>query len=495
MPLLPVSTLRTSTPLTTQRLLFQLNADQLELQRQYDQLSSGRRVLRMSDDPAAAGRALGLYRGIDLGNQLVRNAQSTSSFYQSADDALARVDSALIEARGVSVHAAQNVLSEDERVALSYTIQQTIGSVFAAGNTIYREHQLLGGFLDTGNAFRYDGNDIVYSGNNAIGRTELGAGSASDINVTGNEALGANSIFLQGDRLNSAIDSASRLVDLRQGKGVTPGVIRLSAGGNWLDLDLGSAATIGDVVDMISSVKLDGRQVLASLTNDGIRVEYLDGLSGTLAIADSEGSHTAEELSISNPTGVTAPPLIGGKISPRVTAATKISDLDNGAGLDLTGGLQIVQGNKTFTVDLSSAETIGDVLIAINRSGADVRAELNDADSRINLRALRSGVDYSIGENGGAAARELGIRSSTEQTRLDDLRGGGLRLNPDGPDLFIDRPDGVVLEIDLDGAETINDVIQRIRNHPLNQDTRRVLVDLNQVGNGLQLNAPPGATR
>ena len=40
---------------------------------------------------------------------------------------------------------------------------------------------------------------------------------------------------------------------------------------------------------------------------------------------------------------------------------------------------------------------------------------------------------------------------------------------------------------------TIDDVIDRIRTHPLNQDTLRVLVDLNDFGNGLQLEAPPGA--
>ncbi len=119
---------------------------------------------------------------------------------------------------------------------------------------------------------------------------------------------------------------------------------------------------------------------------------------------------------------------------------------------------------------------------------------MNEAEGRIRLRARRSGVDYSIGENGGDAARELGIRSATELTELDDLgRGRGIRLNPDGPDLVIARPDGVELEIDLNGAETINDVISLIRNHPQNQDTLRVLVDLNDFGNGLQLKAPPGA--
>ena len=286
----------------------------------------------------------------------------------------------------------------------------------------------------------------------------------------------------------------SRLVDLRQGSGVSAGVIRLSAGENWTELDLRAASTIGDFVDLISTVELEGRQILASLTQDGIRVEFGDGLPGSLAIADTEGSSTARDLSISNPDGVNAPPIIGDRLSPRVTTQTKISDLDGGNGLDLADGIQILQADAVYAIDLSEAETLGDVIIAINQSGADVRAELNEAEGRIRLRARRSGVDYSVGENGGNAARELGIRSATELTELGDVgRGRGIRLNPDGPDLVIARPDGVALEIDLNGAETINDVINLIRNHPQNQDTLRVLVDLNDFGNGLQLKAPPGA--
>ncbi len=494
MPLLPVSTIRTSSALTTQRLLFQLNADQLELQRQYDQLSTGRRVLRLSDDAAAANRAIGLHRGIDRGDQLVRNANSTASFYKAADDALSRVDNALIEARGAAVEGAQTVVSEDERAALATTIEQAINSVFASGNAMFRDHQLLGGFLNSGNAFHYEGKDIVFSGSNAIGKTALGSGRPSEINVSGNESLGTYSIFLEGDPLNAALDANSRLVDLRQGKGVTPGAIRLSGGNNWIELDLRSASTIGDVADLLSDVKLENRELVATLTNDGIRVEYADGLPGTLAIADTLGGHMAEELAISNPQGLQAPPLIGDRLSPRVTPETKISDLDGGAGLDLSDGFQIQQGDRFFTIDLDEAETLSDILIAINRSGADIHAELNETEGRIRLRSLRSGVDYSVGENGGDAARNLGLRSATEETLLSDLgRGRGLVLNATGPDLLIARPDGIVLDLDLNGAETVDDVIQMIRNHPLNQDTLRVLVDLNDIGNGLQVKAPPGA--
>ena len=47
------------------------------------------------------------------------------------------------------------------------------------------------------------------------------------------------------------------------------------------------------------------------------------------------------------------------------------------------------------------------------------------------------------------------------------------------------------LDLNLEGATTVGDVILLIRDHPLNQDTARVLVDLNEFGNGLKLTAPP----
>ncbi|MCP4889775.1 MAG: flagellar hook protein [Planctomycetaceae bacterium] len=494
MPPLPISATRTSTPLSTQRLLFQLNSDQIALQQKFDQLSTGRRVLRMSDDPIAANRAISLHKGIDLGEQLLRNANSTTSFYQATDSTLARVDNALILARGAALEAAQTVISEDERVALAGTVRETINSVFAAGNALYRDHQLLGGFLESGVAYEYDNQDIVFTGTNATGRTELGAGQPAAINVTGNEGLGTNAVFMKGDSLNASINVDSRLVDLRQGEGVTPGKLRLSGGSNWVDLDLTPAGTIGDVVELVNTVSIDGRPLNASLVNGGIRIEYADGLSGTLAIQDAVGSSMAKELGISNPSGIQAPPLIGNFLTPRVTAATKISDLDNGAGLDLTSGIQLLQGDKTFVIELDEAETVGDVLIAINRSGGDVHAELNEAEGRIQLRARRSGVDYSLGENGGGAARSLGIRTATELTKLAELgRGQGMSLNADGPDLIITRPDGTELPLDLNGLESVADVMQLIADHPQNQDAQRVLVDLNDFGNGLQLKAPPGA--
>lgn len=494
MSILPISTARTSSPLSSQRLLFQLNADQVELQKQYDQLSTGRRVLRLSDDPAAGSRAISLQRGIDRSNQLVRNATSTAGFYQSTDTTLEGITSSLTEVRAVTVQAAQTVLAEDEREALAITIRRSIDSVLGAGNAMFRDHQLLGGVLEAETAFRIQEESILFSGTDAVGRAELGAGQPSPLGATGHEALGAFSTIIQGQPLDAALDRNTRLVDMKGGAGVSPGPIRISDGTTWQTVDLSAAATIGDVADVLESVQLNGRSLSVTISDDAFRIEYTDGLVGTLAIADAVGSTLAYDLSIENTQGLTPPPITGTELAPRITANTKLSDLAGGAGIDVSDGIQIRQGDSVFTVDLSEAETLGDVVIAINRSGADVRAELNGKAGSIHIRTLRSGVDYGIGENGGQAAASLGIRSATAATRIADLgQGRGIAGNSTGADLVITRPDGVELRLELGVAETIDDVMELIRDHPLNQDTAKVLVRLNDVGNGLQLQAPPGA--
>ncbi|WP_404310184.1 flagellin N-terminal helical domain-containing protein [Neorhodopirellula lusitana] len=494
MSLLPVATNRTSTPLNSQRMQYQLNNDQLAIQGLYDQLSTGLSVQKMSDDPAAAARALDLQRGISRSEQIVRNANATEGYYQSTDTALSRVDSALIAARGVAVEAAQSVLSDNELEALAITIRQNMESVVSAGNSMFLDHQLLGGVLEPSSALEHANGTVQFNGTDAVGQTKVGTGTNTAFTVTGESAIGVASVFHTGSSLDAALNEDTRLVDMRQGVGVRPGVITISDGEEKVELDLRNASTIGDIVDVLRDVRLDGRALGVQLQDDSITIQYADTLPGVLAIADTEGGYLAADLAISNPQGYQAPPLVGDRLSPQVTLATPLDDLAGGAGLDLSDGIVIDQGGERFTIDLDDADTIGDVIIAINRSGAGVNAQLDEAAGRIELRALISGVDYSIGENGGDAASQLGIRTADEETLFSDLNHGtGVSLNSDGPDLVITRPDGVELELELTGVETVEELIDAVTDHPLNQDSLRVRLSLATVGNGLELSAPPGA--
>jgi flagellar hook-associated protein 3 FlgL len=112
-------------------------------------------------------------------------------------------------------------------------------------------------------------------------------------------------------------------------------------------------------------------------------------------------------------------------------------------------GLQIVNGGQTFTIDVSNAKSVDDLLNAINGAGANVLAEINDAGTGINIRSTLSGTDFAIGENGGSTATQLGIRSETVDTALSKLNYGAGVRNAPGNDLTFTRRDGNTFSIDL----------------------------------------------
>lgn len=192
----------------------------------------------------------------------------------------------------------------------------------------------------------------------------------------------------------------------------------------------GNTYVTGDDADTLS-VHIDvgvttAQQVSAAIAAEGTFRASLDpseeGNTGTGAVVDSATDPNA--------TGLTA----GGW----------------GEDFDRTSGLRIVNGGQAYVVDTHNAATIEDLLNAINGSGANVAAELNDAGTGIDVRSRLSGADFTIGENGGATATQLGIRSLTGSTSLASMNhGSGVRFSQAGADFRITRRDGTTFDVSL----------------------------------------------
>lgn len=169
-------------------------------------------------------------------------------------------------------------------------------------------------------------------------------------------------------------------------------------------------------------------------------------------------------------------------------ATTGISAGGSGTSLDQNSGLRIVTGGQTFLVDFSAAKTIEDVLNEINTSGAGVLAQINQAGTGINVRARVSGTDFSIGENGGTTASQLGIRSISNTTPLSQLNHSLGVSQAAGTDFTILRADGSSFDVDLGSALTVGDVLDLINNNPSNLNpANQVTARLASIGNGIEL--------
>jgi flagellin-like hook-associated protein FlgL len=246
---------------------------------------------------------------------------------------------------------------------------------------------------------------------------------------------------------------------------------------------------------------------------NGITVSYVDGgigtagsetavydsLAGTLTVTIESGVSTANQII----TAVNAEGTFTARWNPRefdndgtgtvlATAAdataTAVTAGGSGIEFDQGSGLQIINGDNTYTINFPTAETVEDLLNVLNGSPAGLLAQINATGTGIDVRSRISGGDFTIGENGGSTATELGLRSFTTATRLEDLNYGVGIHEVAGNDFTIRRKDGIEFSIDVAGAATINDVLNLINSHASNQDPlHRVTAGLVALGNGIQL--------
>jgi flagellar hook-associated protein 3 FlgL len=282
---------------------------------------------------------------------------------------------------------------------------------------------------------------------------------------------------------------STRISDINGGQGIAPGAIQLSSGTSQVTVDLADVEFVGDVVNKINgNVFLDQREVVVSLNNGVLSLNYLDGLPGTLRVSEVGSGRTASDLGIQTTTPAPALPINGASLDPIIRPTTLLTQLNGGVGFDWNDGLRIQQNGQNYDVTFENAVTVEDVLNKIQRSGAPVVADIAPDGRGLRIRSKESGSAFSIGELQGSLAESLGLRTFHGGTQISELNYGRGLTTTQGTDLIITRNDGTSLNIDLDGAATVADILDTINNHAGNQDAAtRVTASLASVGNGIEL--------
>ncbi len=482
----PIPTLRSSELLAQTRLVNQLLYDQRELLRLQSQIATGRRLTVASDDAAAATRGMAIQRLLELKSQAKVNLNMSQSYLDATDTAISGVSDLLLQVRATAMGAIGTPATDADRQVAAEAVQHAIGQLFSIGNKEFRGRYLFGGSRSTIAPYEEIGDLIRYRGNDQNLRSYTDIDLLTATNAPGSDVFGAYSPQVLGSvDLNPIVTAGTRLADLHGGTGVTLGRIEISDGTTSSVIDLAGAETIGDVIDLIEANPPAGRTITASVTASGL-VIAIDPLAGTaLTIREVSGGQTAADLGILANVSAGNGPIVGSDLDPRLTLTTALADI---VGVDVTSGLQIRNAGQTYTIDLSSAVTIEDILNAINGSDAQALAEINEAGTGLNLRSRLAGTDFAVGENGGQTATQLGLRSLTEETLLADLNFGEGVRGHDGDDFIIRRSDGSTFAIDVAGAATLGDVIDLINNHASNQNlATQITARLAAFGNGLAL--------
>ena len=343
------------------------------------------------------------------------------------------------------------------------------------------------------------------------GTTAAGLG-LSAISTTSASATGADVFGLHGK---------TKLASLNDGNGVrytddTKSVdgedfalddllFTLNDGTTDIGVDLTGATTLNDVVEAINNdLDLTGK-VTAAISADGNRLELTDVTVGAgFAVTNGTTGSAADDL------GLTTTEVGGVITGNRLVSGlrdTLVSSLNGGQGLGDLGDIELTNRNgDDSTVDLSTVETLGDVVNAINNDAIGITAAINASQNGIILTdttgqtssnlivtnggaetsadALGLTIDASVSSvNGGSLNRQtLG-----EATLLSTLNGGeGIEAN----DIRITDSKGKKTSIDLNAsgkeAKTIGDVIDAI-NAKFNAGEIKVKASINDAGDGILL--------
>jgi flagellin-like hook-associated protein FlgL len=107
---------------------------------------------------------------------------------------------------------------------------------------------------------------------------------------------------------------------------------------------------------------------------------------------------------------------VGDGLAPIITADTPLALLNNGLGFDL-GQIRISQGRGFTYLDLgnSTFSTVGDLIDALNATGFDIEASINEAGTGIQVISTSSTQSLKIEEvASGSTAHDLGIFGSPD---------------------------------------------------------------------------------
>lgn len=332
----------------------------------------------------------------------------------------------------------------------------------------------------------------------AGGTTAASLGLAG-INVAASQADGQGVLYLAHPLLLGSLRDGAGL-SLRSGQ---PELHLVFRDGSSLDVDLnpsgqGAPKTVGDLLTRLNAA--DPTRLAARISNDGQRLELEDLTSGmgSFQISSTAGGTLAEELGLA---GTHVGGLATGSRLLSGLKTTLLSTLRGGQGLGTLGTIQLTdRTGATATVDLSGAETLDDVLAAINGAGLSLRARYDPARDGIQVvDTSQSTASHLIIADGDATmtATKLGLAGDVAANAIDSGNLARQTVSRNTPlatyrfgqpvrlgSFVITDSLGTQRAVNLKalGATTVGDVLDAINSLGLAVEAR-----LNATGDGIAL--------
>ncbi|MBE7557470.1 flagellar hook-associated protein FlgL [bacterium] len=451
---------RITNNLIAQRTLADLQKSLRTLADLQQQLSTGRKFTRPSDNPIDYTTALSYRQSIARERRFDRNIDRGLTNLNLAEASLSGATDLVQRVRELTLSGMSGALDAAQYNAIADEIAQIRDQLVQIGNANLEGVYIFGGTQTLRAPFQEVGAGVVRYVGNAGGRhLEIGQGIVVRTNLTGMDVFFHTPQSITG-RIAVADTTAALDTQLSPTSPLpTSGDFTLNGKTITVDVTLDSLETLRDKINAADADVLaridNGRLVLESRRSADI--EMASGTSNVLVALGLTRTVSGADIT--------------GALGSPITAATDITL----AGIDLEAMRLTVDGQH-FDIDLDdpAINTVGDVLAAINGSGAGVVAYINAAGTGIDIAATASTRSLSVSN----LRRIYGDAVGAGITETTTLAGQGI-----GPLTSIEITSGTdVVQVDLSSATTFGEVLALINNATAGVEAR-----INAAGTGIDL--------
>ncbi len=170
--------------------LAQMEALETAMSQTQSQLSTGKKLQRASDNPAAMAQVNALNAQLSASQQQVNNGNAVTSLLQLEQNALNNATTALQSARDLAVEANNSDLNTTERQGIVAQLQQLQQSLLGAANS--RDaggNYLFGGTASTAPPFVQGGGAVTYVGNDQVNQVQIGPDQSVSVGDAGSSVF------------------------------------------------------------------------------------------------------------------------------------------------------------------------------------------------------------------------------------------------------------------------------------------------------------------
>lgn len=208
-----------------QNVVDDVNRHLANMDRLQKQISTGRRIHSLSEDPAGAARSLALGSAQEALTQYRKNTEESVAWMDATLAALARARETLQEARQQGLEGGTDTTPAEARRALAVSVGRLRERLLEAANTTWNGASLFGGHRTTVPAF----NDAAaYQGDDGLLTRDIASGESTVVNVTGRRA------FIGGTNLFAALDTLQTALAADDGPAIRDALAPLNDGMNQL---------------------------------------------------------------------------------------------------------------------------------------------------------------------------------------------------------------------------------------------------------------------